>query len=129
MKSLALFVCGALVLGAASLGIGYAWWETDALIQGGAAFGLAFVPAAGTLAWVLYTYRTTPQLQLMASLGGSGFRMMIALGGGLLLTNTEPQTFDLTFWYWLLWFYLVLMPFEITILVRQLPKPDGTGQA
>ena len=127
MKSFALFVCGALVFGAASLGLGYALWDMDALVQGGAAFALAFVPAAGTLAWVLYTYRTTPQLRLMASLGGSGFRMMIALGGGLYLTNSEPQTFDLAFWSWLVWFYLVLLAFEITILVRQLPKLDNSS--
>ena len=92
-------------------------------------FALAFVPAAGTLAWVLFTYRTTPQLQLMASLGGSGLRMAIALGGAMFLTNAQPQYFDTLFWGWLLWFYLVLLGFEITILVRQLPKLNGSGQA
>jgi hypothetical protein len=129
MKSLVLFITGAIAFGALSLAGGYAWWDMDALIQGGAAFGLAFVPAAGTLAWVLHTYRTTPQLQLMASLGGSGLRMAIALGGGLLLTSELPHMFHTPFWGWLAWFYLVLLAFEITVLARQLPKLNGAGPA
>jgi hypothetical protein len=129
MKSLVLFITGAILFGALSLAAGYALWDVEALVQGGAAFALAFVPAAGTLAWVLYTYRTTPQLQLMASLGGSGLRMAIALGGGLLLTSEQPQMFHSPFWGWLAWFYLVLLAFEITVLVRQLPKLNGAGPA
>ena len=126
MKSLVVFVAGALIFGAGALAIGYAIGEDDALVQGGAAFGLTFVPAAGTLAWVVFSYRTTPQLQLMASLGGSGLRMAVALGGALLLTTNHPARFDTPLWYWLVLFYLVFLSFEITILVRQLPKQDAT---
>ena len=36
------------------------------------------------------SFRSAPQLQLLASLGGSGVRMAVALGGGLLLTQTQP---------------------------------------
>ncbi|MBI3822580.1 MAG: hypothetical protein HY289_07870 [Planctomycetes bacterium] len=122
MKSLLVFVVGALVFGAISLGIGYAIAEQDALIQGGVAFGLAFVPAVGTLAWVVFSYRSVPQMQLMASLGSSGVRMAIALGGAWYLTSTQPQTFDTALWAWLLWFYLVLLAFEITVLVWQQSK-------
>ena len=129
MKSLALFVTGAALFAASALGIGYWLGGDDALLQGAVAFGLAFVPAAGTLAWVTYSYRSTPDMKLLASLGGSGFRMAIALGGGWFLTNSQPQTFDMTFWSWLILFYLVLLAFEITILVWQQPKLDGSPQA
>ena len=128
MKTLVLFVAGALMLGSVSLGIGYLVEQEDALIQGGAAFALAFVPAAVTLGWVIYSYRTVPEMQLLASLGGSGVRMAIALGGGILLTRSRPQNFDLAFWYWLLLFYLALLGFEMTLVVWRQPKLDGSPQ-
>ena len=129
MKSLLVFALGAVLFAAAALGIGYWLGGDDALLQGAVAFGLAFVPAAVTLAWVTFSYRSTPDMKLLASLGGSGFRMAIALGGGWFLTSSQPQTFDMTFWSWLILFYLVLLAFEITILVRQQPKLDGSPQA
>ena len=125
MKSLVLFVSGALSFGVLSLGVGFLIWEQDALVQGGVAFALAFVPAAGTMAWVVSTYGSTPHLQLAASMGGSGLRMAVALGGGMVLTHLHPQSFDMAFWWWLVWFYLALLAFEITILVRQQAKPDA----
>ena len=117
MRSLVFFICGALLFGALSLGIAYAVGNEETLVQGGVAFGLAFVPAALTLGWVVYSYRSTPDMQLMASLGGSGVRMAIALGGGLFLTSTQPHVFATPFWSWLVLFYLVLLGFEITLLV------------
>jgi hypothetical protein len=125
MKSLVLFICGTLLFGALTLGIGYWAWGNETLLQGGVAFALAFVPAVVTLAWVLHSYRAAPQLQLLASLGGSGIRMAVALGGGILLTNAQPQSFDMPFWSWLVLFYLVFLGFEITLLVRQQSKLDG----
>jgi hypothetical protein len=124
MIRLLLFIVGALLFGAAALGVGYILWGEDALVQGGAAFGLAFVPAAGTLAWVLWSYRREPELRLMASLGGSGVRMMIALGGGYFLTNTYPETFGFEFFSWLTLFYLVLLFFEMGLLIQH----DKTNQ-
>jgi hypothetical protein len=129
MKSLVFFVVGALVFGAVTLGIGYWLGGNESLLQGAVAFGLAFVPAAGTLAWITYSYRSTPDMKLFASLGGSGIRMAISLGGAWFLTNSQPQTFDMTFWWWLILFYLVLLAFEITILVRQQPNVNGSPQA
>jgi hypothetical protein len=125
MKTLLLFVAGALLFGAAALGLGYWCWGEEMLPQGGAAFGLTFVPAALSLAWVLYSYRTTPDMRLLAALGGSGFRMAIGLGGGYFLTSAQPEMFGKPFWCWLVLFYLTLLAFEMTLLVRQEPKLDG----
>lgn len=129
MKSLILFVVGGLLFGAISLGIGYWSAGQETLIQGGTAFGLTFIPAAGTLAWVLYSYRSHPEMQLLASLGSSGVRMAIALGGGLFLTQAQPQNFGVPFWCWMVLFYLVLLGFEITLVVRQQPTINGSPQA
>jgi hypothetical protein len=129
MKSFLLFVAGALLFGALALGLGYAVWPEDVLIQGSTAFGLAFVPAALTLAWVLYAYRTAPDMRLLAGLGGSGFRMAIGLGGGFFLTSVQPEAFGKPFWCWLVLFYLTLLAFEMTLLVRQQPELDGPPQA
>ena len=129
MKSLGLFFAGALLFAGISLGIGYGVAGDDIVVQGSAAFGLTFVPAAFTLAWVLFSFRSAPELQLLASLGGSGLRMAIALGGGFFLTNTQPQTFGNPFWSWLILYYLVLLAVEITLVVRQAPKPNGSAKA
>jgi hypothetical protein len=129
MKSLLLFAIGALSFGTLSLGVGYLLWDVDALVQGGAAFALAFVPAVVTLAWVSYSCRSAREIQLLASLGASGVRMAVALGGGLLMTQLQPQRFDIPFWCWLALFYLTLLGFEISLLVRQQPKLNGSPQA
>jgi hypothetical protein len=128
MKKLVVFVLGSLAFGAISLATGCAIWDVDVLIQGGAAFALAFIPGVLTFAWVVFSYRSAPEMQLLASLGGTGVRMAIALGGGYLLTAAQPQRFDMPFWAWLILFYLGLLAFEITLLVRQQPKPNGTPQ-
>lgn len=129
MKRLLLFIVGALLFGAVALGLGYSVWGEDSLLQGGAAFGLAFVPAAGTMAWVIHSYRAVPEMRLLASLGGSGVRMMIALGGGFLLTNTYADTFQFEFYCWLALFYLVLLCFEMAVLVQQEDKLNGPSQS
>jgi hypothetical protein len=129
MKSLVVFVVGAVGFGALALGIGYALGGDEALLQGGVAFALTFVPAAATLAWVLVSYRTTPEMQLMACLGGSGIRMAIALGCGMVLTQRLQDDFGFPFWCWLVLFYLAFLAFEITLVVWQQPKVNGSTQA
>ena len=121
MKTFVLFFSGALIFGVVTLALGYILGDSEILLQGLVAFALAFVPSATTLAWVLRSFRTTPDMQLIASLGGSGIRMAIALGGGWLLTWTQPHTFDMTLWCWLLLYYLGLLGFEIALLIRQQP--------
>jgi hypothetical protein len=128
MMKLIVFVLGSLAFGVIALSAGYAIWGADMLIQGGTAFALAFVPGVLTFAWVVLSNRSAPDMQLLASLGGTGVRMAIALGGGYLLTAAEPQLFDTPFWYWLILFYLGLLAFEITLLVRQQPKMNGSPQ-
>jgi hypothetical protein len=129
MKSFLLFAVVGLVFGGIALGLGFFLWSEVALVQGAAAFGLTFVPAVLTLAWALYSYRSTPELQLMASMGGSGVRMAIALGGGFLLTQSHPETFDGSFWFWILTFYMTFLAAEIAVILRQQPKTEQAAPA
>jgi hypothetical protein len=125
MKSLVLFVTGSLIFAAAAFGIGNLVGGAETLVQGGAAFALTFVPAAITLAWVVISYRSDPSMMLLASLGASGIRMAVALGGAFFLTQAYPDEFATPFWLWLVLFYPVILALEITLLVRQGPKLDG----
>jgi hypothetical protein len=122
MKTLIAFAAGGLVFGGISLGIGHWLCDEQVIVQGYVAYGLSFVPAVATLAFALYSFRASPEMQLMASLGGSGLRMLIALGGGFFLTQAKPQAFGEPFWYWLVLFYLTFLAFEIGLIVRQQPK-------
>ena len=123
MKPFLQFVGGAVLFGVLSLGLGFFLQGDDIAMQGGVPYALAAVPATLTMAWVCRG-QIAPDMQLLAALGGSGIRMGIALGGGYLLTTILPESFDATFWLWLLWFYLGLLALEITLLVRQLPSDD-----
>lgn len=129
MKTVILFLVGGLLLGASALGIGSVVCEHDVWLLGGTAFALTFLPAAATLAWVTLSYRSSPDLQLLASLGGNGVRMVVAAGGGFVFTRSQPQTDSTPFWVWLLAFYFVFLAAEVTLVVRQQPKLDGPPQA
>ncbi len=125
MKPFLQFMGGAILYGAVSLTVGYAMQAENIALQGCVPYALAMVPASLTMAWVCRSNHTAPDMRLLASLGGSGIRMGVALGGGYLLTTTYPDRFDATFWYWLIWFYLGLLALEITLLVRQLPGDEN----
>lgn len=129
MKSLVMFIVGALLFGGGAVAIGHAVGGDEILLPSGVAFALAFIPAAATFAWVTASYRSTPEMRLTASLGSSGVRMVIALGGGYYLTTARPQAFDGSFWFWLLLFYLTLLAFEITLLVRGQTDWNGSPQS
>jgi hypothetical protein len=125
MKILALFVAGAIFFSAAALGAGYLFWGIESVVQGSASLALTFPPALATLGWLLYSFRAAPEMQMLASLGGSGLRMAIALGGGLFVTSVWPQYFALLFWCWLSFFYLGFLGFEMFLLLRQPDDKNG----
>jgi hypothetical protein len=129
MKRLLVFLAGSTLFGIAALGLAYAMGGTEHLIQAATALGLTFVPAAVTLGWVLWSYQSDPGMMLLASLGASGIRMAVALGGGYFLAQVYPNDFDTPFWLWLALLYPVFLAFEIALLVRQDPKLNGAPKA
>lgn len=119
MKTLLQFAAGALLLGATGLAVGYVGGGAEMALEAAAAFGLAFLPALATLAWVLCGQRFASEMMLLACLGGTGVRMAMGLGGGLLLTNAWPDLFGAALWGWLVVFYLALLGLEMTLIVRR----------
>jgi hypothetical protein len=95
------------------------WWYGElALIQSGVALALSLVPAVATLIWADRVWKNSPEMQLLAALGGSGVRMAIVLGVGACLYFQYPETFSAAFLVWLLIFYLVFLALEMTLLLR-----------
>jgi hypothetical protein len=89
----------------------------EAVFLSTVALALCLVPAVATMAWALRA-GSTPESQLLMILGGTGVRMGIVLGGGLLLTRLFPDDFPSAFWVWLVVFYLFTLGLEMTLLVR-----------
>lgn len=97
-----------------------------AVVQSLAALGLTLIPALGTLLWAAWAFRNSPEMQLLAVMGGSFFRMALALGGAWGLRRAYPETFDATLWILLIIFYLGILMLEIGALVSQVDKKNGT---
>jgi hypothetical protein len=81
---------------------------------------LCLVPAVATFLWTSWGMKQSPEQQLTAALGGTGVRLFVVLGIGLLLTTTVPyleQHLE-AFWLWVLGCYLTALALEIFLLVR-----------
>jgi hypothetical protein len=95
------------------------WWYGElALLQSGVALALSLVPAVATLIWADRVWKNSPEMQLLAALGGSGVRMAIVLGVGAFLYFQYPETFSAAFLVWLLVFYMVFLALEMALLLR-----------
>jgi hypothetical protein len=79
---------------------------------------LCLLPALATLAWALSS-GDTAEPQLTTILGGSGIRLAFALGGGLLLYRTFPETFTDAFWIWMGLFYMFILALETLLILRK----------
>jgi hypothetical protein len=116
MKKLASLAGGTLLLWGLLIYPGWRLWGDAVWAQSLSALGLCLIPAMAALAWA--QRNATPEMQLVAVLGGSGIRLACALGGGLLLHTTLPQTFTNIFWLWLALFYMFILALETILVVR-----------
>jgi hypothetical protein len=117
MRRLGILVVGSLLLWLAILFPAYQLGGDEAIFLSAVALSLCLIPAVATMAWALRA-GTSPESQLLMILGGTGVRMGIVLGGGLLLTRLYPDNFPAAFWIWLVVFYLFILGLEMTLLVR-----------
>jgi hypothetical protein len=97
-----------------------------------AALALCLVPSVLTFLWANWGLQQAPDQQLAAVLGGTGVRMFFVLGVGLLLSTTVPylREYQLTFWLWVLLYYLATLALEIVLLMwaqAAAPKANQTG--
>jgi hypothetical protein len=129
-KSVTRFTMAALLVGALALGP-VAWLGgSPLLIQAATAYALTALPALFTFVLTSWAFATAPDLRMLASQAGSMIRLMLALGGGIVLALlADRETFaTAAFWLWLAGFYLVFLTLEITLLVRApLPTQAGPG--
>src|SRR5262245_21162469 len=120
----ALFVVG---IGLGLILLAPAWWwlGESVVLESGVALSLCVIPAAGTMVWNDLAYRKSPEMQLLAVLGGSGVRLGVALGVGALLYFQCPDEFSAVFWGWLILFYLVLLALEIALIINPDKRSAG----
>jgi hypothetical protein len=63
-------------------------------------------------------------------LGGTGMRMGVVLGAGLLLYSFVPLFAQQAFWVWLLVFYLLTLAVEMVLVVKgntEAEQPQGAS--
>lgn len=131
MKRLLLLTLVAGISWLVLLGPGWLLWGPAALRHSLAALGLCLVPALATLGWSLRMGRRTPEMQVLFCLGGTGVRLFVVLGLGLILSLGWPEQYPEVFWGWLLVFYLLLLGTEMALLLRTLPagNPESKNSA
>ena len=85
---------------------------------------LCLIPASLTLAWASREQARSADQQLRLALGGTGLRMIFVLGLGIGMYLMIPYFQQLSFWGWLLVFYLFTLGLE-TLLLRERPVVRG----
>ena len=101
---------------------------------------LCLLPTTASLIWAGWARDQSPERQLLMMVGGTGLRMVAVLGAGLLLSPCYPavvvaglrqlrglwsdvgwmpaqETTPITWWGWLLVFYLFTLALEVGIVV------------
>ena len=98
----------------------YQFRGIEAFWVSGIAMLLCVVPAAISLAWTSYSWRRSPDQQLVSLLGGTGFRLFATLGGAYAVEQTAPFLRDnpgTGFWIWLGAFYLLTLALETALSI------------
>jgi hypothetical protein len=125
MKRVVTLVIGTLALWAAAAYPGWLLGGEEALALSAVALTLCLVPTTATLLWAEWATRQSPEQQLTMVLGGTGVRMGLVLGVGLLLYTLVPFFGKQSFWVWLLVFYLFTLALEMVLVVRSRSAAEG----
>jgi hypothetical protein len=118
MKRVGILIACTVLLWAA---IAYPAWllgGEQTLVYSLVALGLCLTPAAATLLWADWSSRQAPETQPAIILGGTGIRMGLVLGIGLLLYTQSPYFQEWSFWICLLLFYLFTLALEVMLVVN-----------
>ncbi len=97
------------------------------MLFAGVAVTLCLVPGVLTFLWAAWAARQTPNQQLVTAFGGTGVRMAVALGVGLMLYSAVPALHRERFWYWVLAAYLFTLALEMVLLVARGGPASGTA--
>ncbi len=97
-------------------------WAFRGLVESSVAAILCLVPSAIILVWSSLA-RRRPQDHLRLVLGGTGIRMGMVLGLGLLLGLIDAAFREPSFWAWVLVFYLFTLALDIVVLLKARLRP------
>jgi hypothetical protein len=114
-----MLVCGSAVAWLLAAMVAYGLGAESAIAHSAAAFLLCLLPTSLTLAWSRSVMSTgSPEGQLLAVLGGTGVRLLFAVGGALVLFHGTILFHERAFWQWVVGAYLVTLGLEVGLVVR-----------
>lgn len=90
---------------------------TSAFVYSLVALGMCAAPTAALLYGIGHFRQRSPVDGLFLYLGGSGLRMGLVLGVALTLYLACPYFQGISFWIWLLVFYLYVLALEICLIL------------
>ncbi len=122
---LGILVIGTLAVWAVVVIPARAYWGDQAFIYSAVAAVLCLVPNIGTLLWADRVTNQGAEQQLLLMVGGTLARMVVALGGGLALHLLVPYFEHMSFWVWLLVFYLLTLALDVFLVVTAKPAADN----
>jgi hypothetical protein len=130
IRHLGVFVAAALAFGLAVALAARALWGDAALVFCLVALLICAVPAMATLAWSCWALGRPPEQQMVATLGGTVVRLAIVSAAALSLYQQVEyfrQEPGLSFWAWVLIFYLFTLGLEIVLVLAARPA-DAAGR-
>ncbi len=118
-RQLGLLLFGSLVLW---LLLGLPAWLVAgeiALVDTALACLLCLVPMTATLLWCHWSFGAAPEQQLLAVLGGTSMRLVVAIAGGIGLYHGVEALHRPAFLIWVIVFYLATLTLEVVVVVRR----------
>jgi hypothetical protein len=91
-------------------------WGPTAIAYSLTALGLCLVPALLILTLAKHHPTVSPEATVMIVFGGTGLRILFVMGGGLVLYSVAPYFQQVSFWIWILVFYLYTLVLEVVLL-------------
>jgi hypothetical protein len=129
IKRLGLLIGGTLLFGAIVACIAYWLGAERGLAFSGVGLAICLIPATVTMLLAEWSFRKSPDMFLMAVLGGTGVRMFIVLGVFWVLSQSQPYFQDMGFVLSVLVFYLFTLALEMAVLLTGRVNPGKPGSA
>jgi hypothetical protein len=117
IKRLGLLIGGSLLFGGAVAYPAYCLAGEAGLVFNAVALALCLIPAAATMLLAEWSFRKSPDMFLLAVLGGTGVRMFVVLGAAWVICQGQPYFQDMGFIVSVGVFYLFTLALEMVALL------------
>jgi hypothetical protein len=104
------------------------WLGEGTMLMSAVAVAVCLVPAILSLCWFHWANKGKPEDQLLAMFGGMGIRMLIVVALGMVLYHTVEALHYQRFWLFIIFFYLLTLTLEVTLVVRERGPQPLTGE-